>query len=238
MPKNKKRMILRQERNEAGLCAYCGLATKLPDSIGCADCGKKRASTQKKFSSERKDRTALYRRRTRKKVIDKYGGHCECCGETELLFLTIDHIVRGSGAQERKEKTGTAWYMALLDTPRRDDLRVLCYNCNMGREINGGVCPHHAPSPENLWETDLRNIRRYNIGCKFSWPSDDELYSQYIQNGVAKTAKLLGINADAIIRRLKTRGFKTRTQFLKQKKMELETVDDVNINSPTYQTLT
>lgn len=25
------------------------------------------------------------------------------------------------------------------------DIQILCYNCNLGREKNGGICPHQQP---------------------------------------------------------------------------------------------
>src|SRR5882672_7469248 len=33
--------------------------------------------------------------RYKKQVIDHYGGKCECCNESELVFLALDHIHGG-----------------------------------------------------------------------------------------------------------------------------------------------
>ena len=80
-------------------------------------------------------------------VLDKYGGCCVCCSESEKIFLTIVHI-NDDGGKERRElygiKDGSAyqWYLKLKREDKREDLRVLCFNCNCGRRINGGVCPH------------------------------------------------------------------------------------------------
>jgi hypothetical protein len=77
-------------------------------------------------------------------VYEHYGGFvCACCGETEPIFLTIDHI-NNDGNKHRREtgKVETAYWLYLNGLP--DGFRVLCYNCNIGRARNGGVCPHEA----------------------------------------------------------------------------------------------
>lgn len=85
----------------------------------------------------------IKRRRQRAKdaVFERYGGYrCACCGETEPLFLSVDHI-NGGGTTERRALGGDM-YTHLARGPARDDLRVLCHNCNRGRWLNGGECPH------------------------------------------------------------------------------------------------
>lgn len=201
-----RRMATRRERNEKGLCAYCGVNPKLEDRIGCGDCSRRHSYLAGNFSRDRKDRTALYRKRIRRKIIDKYGGCCACCGKRELLFLTIDHK-DGKGFEDRKSYTGTSWYMYLLRTDLRTDLQVLCYNCNNGREMGGGICPHHNPTSDDLWETpDLRTLRRFNAGNKYSWPTDDELLNLYRTLGPTRAGQQLTVPADMVIKRLQTRG--------------------------------
>ena len=76
-------------------------------------------------------------RKLHKKVIIKYGGMCVGCGETELGFLTLEHI-EGGGRKEIREKfrgLATYFYMNLRDIPIRDDITVLCYNCNYLQSI-------------------------------------------------------------------------------------------------------
>lgn len=84
-------------------------------------------------------------------VIDAYGGKCACCGEAELVFLTIDHV-NDDGAEHRRQiaaEKGSRWLQAGAPTYRwlRDNgfpegFQVLCANCNCGRHWNGGICPH------------------------------------------------------------------------------------------------
>ena len=73
-------------------------------------------------------------------AIDLYGGKCSCCGESDIRFLTLDHI--NSDGRKDPMGRGNALYSALRNCKKRKDLQVLCFNCNCGRQINGGICPH------------------------------------------------------------------------------------------------
>lgn len=107
----------------------------------------------KKWARENKHRHRQYGRngtlRLRRDVFTAYGGKCECCGIDEEMFLTIDHI-DGNGNQHRKEvlgshlMAGTHFYRWLRQNGYPEGFRVLCFNCNMGRHRNGGICPHKA----------------------------------------------------------------------------------------------
>jgi hypothetical protein len=79
-------------------------------------------------------------------VISKYGGKCICCNETHIAFLTLDHK-DGDGAAHRKTLSGGdkgRFYKWVRRNNFPDFLQLLCWNCNMGKQINGGVCPHQA----------------------------------------------------------------------------------------------
>jgi hypothetical protein len=76
-------------------------------------------------------------------VISHYGGKCECCQESRLDFLTIDHI-DGGGRKHRKELNahGSTFYKWLIRNKfPKDNFRVLCWNCNCAMRFTG-VCPH------------------------------------------------------------------------------------------------
>ncbi len=76
-------------------------------------------------------------------VLEIYGGSlCECCAESEIRFLTIDHITPVGKAARRKQGSGSSFYRWLLQNGCPEGYRVLCFNCNCGRQINKGVCPH------------------------------------------------------------------------------------------------
>ena len=76
-------------------------------------------------------------------VLNNYGGlQCSCCGESQMAFLTIDHI-NGCGVKKRKEEgVGVTFYRRLIRLGFPTGYQVLCFNCNCGRRVNGGQCPH------------------------------------------------------------------------------------------------
>ena len=83
-------------------------------------------------------------RKMRMAALRAYGGEtpaCVCCGESTLIFLALDHINGGGGAQ-RKETGGGGFWLWLRRHNYPAGFRILCHNCNFGRQINGGTCPH------------------------------------------------------------------------------------------------
>jgi hypothetical protein len=84
----------------------------------------------------------------RDQVFAAYGGYkCACCGESEPMFLSIDHI-DNNGATERKSGlyagSGYGFYQWLRKNKFPLGYQVLCMNCNTGKHKNGGVCPHQS----------------------------------------------------------------------------------------------
>jgi hypothetical protein len=88
-------------------------------------------------------------------VFDHYGRKCICCGEEEILFLTLDHI-DNDGAAHRKEikaknakkgPDGIAFYRWVVQNNYPSFLQTLCSNCNTGKHRNGGHCPHKKQTP-------------------------------------------------------------------------------------------
>lgn len=72
-----------------------------------------------------------------------YGGYrCVCCDETQPAFLSLDHL-NNDGCRHRKSiGRGANIYTWLRDNGYPQGFQVLCHNCNHGKHINGGVCPH------------------------------------------------------------------------------------------------
>lgn len=71
---------------------------------------------------------------------------CVCCGESNIFFLTLDHINNNGAKQRRKLKLTGGWrfyyWLKLRNFPDNLGLQVLCANCQLGKERNNGVCPH------------------------------------------------------------------------------------------------
>lgn len=80
----------------------------------------------------------------RRKVYSHYGSACACCGETEICFLSIDHM-DNDGAEHRRAnnlQTGEQFYRWIVRNDYPKNLQILCMNCNWGKRMNNGVCPH------------------------------------------------------------------------------------------------
>lgn len=67
---------------------------------------------------------------------------CVCCGEKEYLFLTIEHL-KGEGKKHRDSLGGNAqFYPFLVKSNFPEGYSCLCMNCNFGKRMNNGRCPH------------------------------------------------------------------------------------------------
>lgn len=66
---------------------------------------------------------------------------CGCCGEATVAFLTFEHT-QGGGRAHRRETGGGGFISWLRVNGYPEGFEVLCMNCNHGRRVNGGICPH------------------------------------------------------------------------------------------------
>lgn len=98
---------------------------------------------RRKWYAKNKDKARNYRKKYRLKVLENYGNKCECCGENNQDFLTIDHV-NGGGTQHRKEikvHAGYHFYIWLIKNNYPSGYQVLCYNCHLAKSYRGR-CPH------------------------------------------------------------------------------------------------
>jgi|SRR5688572_27083185 len=97
---------------------------------------------RKKNPSYGKSYGAKRAREIKAEAVAAYGGECRCCGETELAFLSLDHV-NGDGKKHRQEifgqKGGSMWAWAKRNE-YPSSLRLLCFNCNFAEHWGG--CPH------------------------------------------------------------------------------------------------
>lgn len=131
---------------EAGLCYTCrkAPASKELNRFGtphgqCAPCRVIRAG---RYRTQGRPRYLAMK----EAVFNAYGGAvCVCCGETERMFLAIDHV-NGGGRKHKKSigKGIEGIYKWLKDNGYPAGFQILCHNCNQGRESNKGICPHQA----------------------------------------------------------------------------------------------
>jgi len=88
-------------------------------------------------------------KRIKDAAFNAYGGYkCACCGESEENMLNMDHIAE-DGSIHRKEiglvrgkSGGNSIYRWLAENDYPQGFQVLCYNCNISKHRNGGICSH------------------------------------------------------------------------------------------------
>ena len=67
----------------------------------------------------------------------------DCCGETTIEFLCLDHIDGGGNKERiRLKKTGSGFYSWIRTNNYPKGFRVLCCNCNQSLGAYG-YCPHN-----------------------------------------------------------------------------------------------
>ena len=138
-----------------GLCRSCYNKIRRAEYRATPEgIARQRESSNKshqKHKRERNQATTARNRALRTTVIQKLGGTCACCGETEAIFLCLDHI-KGGGRKEYVSLNGTLGiYRQVRDEGYpKDKYRVLCWNCNAALGLHG-YCPHSTlTSPRYL----------------------------------------------------------------------------------------
>ena len=136
----------RLRRYNKGVCRDCA-NPRLHDKRYCADCLTNNKARLTDLENQR--RVMNSRQILKDRVFEAYGGYvCACCGETEITFLTIDHI-DGSGREHRgkvlgnRSTGGDRFYRWLKKNDFPPGFQVLCRNCNWGKHIYG-KCPHKS----------------------------------------------------------------------------------------------
>jgi|SRR5579884_1796718 len=126
-------------------------SAKFREEGRCPACGRERDTTWitcSRCQARQRRNSKNYMNKLKLQAYERYGGaRCACCGETELCFLTIDHINGGGRAHLRQMAQDGPFatiYQWLRDNHYPPGFQVLCANCNMGRWRNGGICPHQS----------------------------------------------------------------------------------------------
>ncbi len=108
----------------------------------CKPCYRKRDGARR---VEHNAASSRHLKKLRLAALQAYSGkspHCACCRESNLEFLSIDHI-HGGGRKHRMELKGKGVVFCrwLRDQGYPPGFRVLCHNCNFSMGIYG-YCPH------------------------------------------------------------------------------------------------
>lgn len=117
------------------------------------DLAKTRTLARERYAKNHKWRAKLLEkgrnltRQLKDRVFNAYGGYrCTCCGETERAFLVLDHV-NNDGAKDRRGPDGHRLpppYKKIIQAGFPAGYQVLCCNCNWGKYINRGTCPHQT----------------------------------------------------------------------------------------------
>ncbi len=121
---------------------------------------KKRADKwRKKNKSLLRDSTKQYRDAITRSIVFLLGGKCAMCGESEIEFLTIDHINNDGNSERSMGAVG--WKRRILDgSADASRYRVLCHNCNLGRYRLDPV--HHFKNRPHVGKDRLCPVCRLN----------------------------------------------------------------------------
>ena len=96
------------------------------------------------FKEQQNKRLKELAQRQRYECIEHYSDgkmNCNCCSENIYMFLEIDHI-ENNGNKHRKELGNSNLESWLIRNNFPKGFQILCSNCNHGKYLNGGICPH------------------------------------------------------------------------------------------------
>lgn len=138
---------------EKKICCDCGQEKELDKFQKCFD-GHRKFNTpgydDRNPSGTRKNRCkSCYSARERTKALldfyDGMGGECECCGEKDIRFLTLDHRNNDGNKQRESLQCFQIVRLARKEGFPKEKYAILCYNCNLAKSHRGnGICPHKS----------------------------------------------------------------------------------------------
>jgi hypothetical protein len=134
------------------VCVRCGKTkdeNKFRKSIGggrkntCASCNAKYDRTRLKMA-----------------MFESLGFSCACCGESNPLFLSLDHI-NNDGCQYREKYNEQQIYrLAIREGWPKEKYQVLCMNCNFAKGHHG-ECPHKSGKSTDSILNEMRAIVKW-----------------------------------------------------------------------------
>jgi len=132
----------------------------------CARCGetKEEERFRRSFGDARKNVCkscqAVYEHtRIKLDMLEALGGKCACCGETNPLFLALDHVKNNGGEHRRQthyQTHQTRRYARRLGWPK-DEFQLLCHNCNFSKG-HFGRCPHQTGQTTEVVLSEMQAV--------------------------------------------------------------------------------
>jgi hypothetical protein len=155
------------------LCFTCKRQTQTRGLSNRNDRKNPREHWAPRFFKDKLFCTSCYKRLLQEIIFFKLNPICNCCGETNRFFLQIDHI-HNDGYLDKKDKSITSaivYYEKVIKNIQ--NFQILCANCNFGKLVNEGVCPHkkimrfpgrHKKSKDktsSFTEIEINSIRNF-----------------------------------------------------------------------------
>lgn len=136
--RNDKYIKLSNKASFEGKCGQCLRNVPKSGLKTCDQCLERSRRHYLKIRHKRKKKN----KNLKLLVWNHYGDKCVCCGENNEMLLNIDHINNDGSAHRRKIGSGVPIYKEIILLKFPDSYQLLCYNCNMGKYLNKGICPH------------------------------------------------------------------------------------------------
>src|SRR5438477_9503721 len=114
--KSKREKELRAIWRKNGMCTACSAYPLIPGKSTCVRCRDLHFQRNKDLKAA---------------AIKAYGGQCNCCGETQSQFLTIDCIA--GNHKDHKVGYGSTLYRWLRDKQYPPEFQLLCIDCNFAK---------------------------------------------------------------------------------------------------------
>lgn len=103
-------------------------------------------ANRQEISERRKNSEHIkaYRAELKANALKLYGTSCECCGESNPAFLCIDHVANDGKVHRAMDASARNLHYWIKKHGLQDGvkLQVLCWNCNMSKRFNNGICAH------------------------------------------------------------------------------------------------
>ena len=112
----------------------------------------RKANPEKWAAQLERNRIANIRLCAEKKqeILNYYGAKCNCCGLTDIRFLTVDHVEYGKHnrmSKKERRRVGINVYRQVIREGFPKRFQILCMNCNWAKGVYG-KCPHELERTE------------------------------------------------------------------------------------------
>lgn len=189
----------------AGLCATCRKAPALSGKAECEACVAKerkaaadRAASKLCVTCTKRGREPGKRRcawcltharshyrRLKDKIFAHYGAVCGCCGETDEVVLTLDHV-NNDGAEHRRQLTkqrrkptptcsvGGDFLRWVIRNNYPPSIQVLCFHCNIRKHKTQETTHWSTAWSPKACTSDGRQTRSTSSSTSYStyWPPE------------------------------------------------------------------